>query len=151
MLVAPEIHWNAGNAGRSCLAAGAQLHLVRPLGFSLGERALKRAGLHYWQHVKPIVWQSWAAFETELPRLGEPLFFTAGAGRPIWDVAFPERAVCIFGRESQGLGSEVLARYPGRGVAIPLRAFEGISLNLSTAVGIALYEARRQRSSVSAP
>ena len=63
VLVHPEIHWNTGNAGRSCLAAGATLHLVKPLGFSLGERELKRAGLDYWEHVDLRLWESWDDFE----------------------------------------------------------------------------------------
>ena len=69
VLVHPEIHWNTGNAGRTCLAAGAILHLVEPLGFSLDERQVKRAGLDYWEHVDLRVWPDWAAFEHELPAL----------------------------------------------------------------------------------
>src|SRR5688500_18314185 len=67
VLMHPEIHWNTGNAGRTCLAAGAVLHLVAPLGFSLDERQVKRAGLDYWQHVDVRVWPDWKAFESELP------------------------------------------------------------------------------------
>ena len=67
VLVHPEIHWNTGNAGRTCLAAGATLHLIEPLGFSLDEREVKRAGLDYWEHVDVRVWPSWQAFERELP------------------------------------------------------------------------------------
>src|SRR4051812_41380548 len=74
VLVHPQIHWNTGNAGRSCLAAGAKLHLIKPLGFSLTERQLKRAGLDYWEYVDPDVWPSWEAFENELPALGVPWF-----------------------------------------------------------------------------
>ena len=69
VLVHPEIHWNTGNAGRTCLATGANLHLIRPLGFSLTEREVKRAGLDYWEHVAPRLWPSWNAFENELPNL----------------------------------------------------------------------------------
>ena len=76
VLVHPEIHWNTGNAGRTCLAVGATLHLVEPLGFSLDGRQVKRAGLDYWEHVNPRVWPSWSAFEAELPALGEPFFFS---------------------------------------------------------------------------
>src|SRR5574342_672890 len=65
ILVHPEIHWNTGNAGRTCLATGAMLHLIEPLGFSLRERQVKRAGLDYWEHVNPRVWPSWDAFENE--------------------------------------------------------------------------------------
>src|SRR5512142_2744480 len=102
VLVEPEIHWNTGNAGRSCLALGAQLHLVEPLGFSLGEREVRRAGLDYWPRVKPCVWPTWDALERELPALGEPFFFSPRGRRTLWDVRYPERAVLVFGRESVG-------------------------------------------------
>ena len=79
VLVEPEIHWNTGNAGRTCLAAGAQLHLVGPLGFSLEDKEVRRAGLDYWPRVAPRVWPDWAAFERALPSLGAPFLFTARA------------------------------------------------------------------------
>ena len=69
VLVHPEIHWNTGNAGRTCLATGATLHLVRPLGFSLDDREVKRAGLDYWEHVDRNVWANWEEFEAALPAL----------------------------------------------------------------------------------
>src|SRR6185503_6871189 len=97
VLVHPEIHWNTGNAARSCLAAGATLHLVEPLGFSLDEREVRRAGLDYWEYVDLRVWPDWAAFERELPSLGEPYFFSTKATRRYWDAQFPENAVLVFG------------------------------------------------------
>ena len=84
-LVHPEIHWNTGNAGRTCLATGATLHLIEPLGFSLDEREVKRAGLDYWEHVDVRLWPSWDAFERELPSLGEPFFFSTKAPTMYWD------------------------------------------------------------------
>lgn len=86
--VNPEIHWNTGNAGRSCLAAGATLHLIEPLGFSLAEREVRRAGLDYWEHVDVRVSPSWAAFEQALPSLGEPYFFSTQGTRFFWDAPF---------------------------------------------------------------
>src|SRR5438445_9974211 len=77
VLCAPEIHWNTGNAGRTCLAVGAQLHLVEPLGFSLGAAEVRRAGLDYWPRVAPRVWPDWDALERALPALGAPFFFSA--------------------------------------------------------------------------
>ena len=147
VLVNPEIHWNTGNAGRSCLAAGATLHLVEPLGFSLDEREVKRAGLDYWEHVPLTVWSSWAAFERELPALGAPWFFTTKATRRFWDapLAATDDTVLIFGRETAGLPADVLERYADRCVAMPIASAVVRSLNLSTTVGIALYEALRQR------
>jgi tRNA (cytidine/uridine-2'-O-)-methyltransferase len=144
VLVAPEIHWNTGNAGRTCLAVGAQLHLVEPLGFSLDDAHVRRAGLDYWPRVRPSVWPSWDHFERALPALGAPFFFTAGGARPFQGVRYPRPAVLIFGRESVGLPPELLARHRAHTVSIPMRDPALRSLNLSTAVGIAAYETTRQ-------
>ncbi len=144
VLVSPEIHWNTGNAGRSCLAAGAELHLIRPLGFSLTEREVRRAGLDYWEHVDPKVWQEWDAFERELPSLGQPFFFSTKATRLYWDAEFGESPVLIFGRETGGLPQRIHDRYGDRMFRIPIESEHVRSLNLSTAVGIVLYEVLRQ-------
>ena len=147
VLVHPEIHWNTGNAGRSCLAAGATLHLIEPLGFSLDEREVKRAGLDYWEHVDLRVWKRWADFERELPSLGEPWFFSTKADRVFWDVPLDSDngAVLVFGRETGGLPPEIHARYRERMVGMPILSSHVRSLNLSTCVGVALYELMRQR------
>ncbi len=151
MLVEPEIHWNTGNAGRTCLAAGARLHLVEPLGFSLDERAVRRAGLDYWAHVEPRVWPSWAAFELALPGLGEPWFFSTEAVRGHWQVGYSRPAVLVFGRESTGLPDLLRQRYRERLVRIPIASPHVRALNLSTAVGIAAYEVRRQWAGLNSP
>jgi tRNA (cytidine/uridine-2'-O-)-methyltransferase len=145
VLVHPEIPWNSGNAGRTCLAAGAQLHLVRPLAFSLDDREVQRAGLDYWERVRPVVWHDWADLEPRLPELGEPFLFTSEATRSLWDVAFPPRSVLVFGRESVGLPPAIRSRHADRLVSIPMLDPELRSLNLSTAVAIALFEVLRQR------
>jgi tRNA (cytidine/uridine-2'-O-)-methyltransferase len=145
VLVEPEIHWNTGNAGRTCLAAGAQLHLVLPLGFSLEEREIRRSGLDYWPKVAPRVWPSLPALEAALPELGEPFLLSPEASRPLWDVRFPARTVLVFGRESTGLPDDFRARHRDRMLALPMREPSLRSLNLSTCVGIALYEVVRQR------
>jgi tRNA (cytidine/uridine-2'-O-)-methyltransferase len=147
VLVHPEIHWNTGNAGRTCLAAGAVLHLVRPLGFSLSERQVKRAGLDYWEHVEPRVWRNWDAFEQELPNLGDPFFFSKSAARLYWDAPLGGSAdvVLIFGSETAGLPPELHERYGDRFVGMPMLSPHVRSLNLSTAVALALYEVIRQR------
>jgi len=147
VLVHPEIHWNTGNAGRTCLAAGATLHLIEPLGFSLDERQVRRAGLDYWEHVELRVWPDWSDFEMALPSLGAPFFFTTKAGRTLWDAPLgaAEDVVLIFGRETGGLSPQILARYADRLVSMPIRSPQVRSLNLSTCVGIALYEVLRQR------
>ena len=145
VLVEPEIHWNAGNAGRTCLAVGAQLHLVGPLGFSLDARQVRRAGLDYWEHVQPHIWPSFAALEPQLGDLGEPFFFCTRAGPPLWDVSFPPRVALIFGCESVGLAPEIRERYKERLVQIPMSDERVRSLNLSTSVALALYEVLRQQ------
>ena len=147
MLVHPEIHWNTGNAGRTCLAAGAVLHLVEPLGFSLDDRRVKRAGLDYWKHVELRVWENWEEFERELPSLGEPFLFATQAARPFWDAPLgePEDIVIIFGQEAVGLPAEIQSRYADRLVSLPMHSPYVRSLNLSTTVGVALYEVLRQR------
>ena len=147
VLVHPEIHWNTGNAGRTCLATGATLHLVEPLGFSLDEREVKRAGLDYWQHVDLRVWPSWDALERELPGLGEPWFFSTKAKRLYWDAPLgePDDVVLVFGRETGGLPAELHQQYRERFVAMPMVSPRVRSLNLSTSVAIAVYEVLRQR------
>ena len=147
VLVHPEIHWNTGNAGRTCLAAGATLHLIEPLGFSLDEREVKRAGLDYWEHVDVRVWPNWEAFERELPSFGEPYFFSTKATQVFWDapLAAAPGVVLIFGRETGGLPADLHARYHDRFVTMPIESARVRSLNLSTSVAIAVYEVLRQR------
>ena len=149
VLVYPEIHWNTGNAGRTCLAVGATLHLIEPLGFSLDEREVKRAGLDYWEHVDVHVWPNWEAFEARIPALGEPYFFSTKATRLLWDAPLgaQENVVLIFGRETGGLPRELHERYRDRFVTMPIRTSHVRSLNLSTSVAVALYEVLRQRRS----
>ena len=147
VLVNPEIHWNTGNVGRTCLAVGATLHLIEPLGFSLDEKQVKRAGLDYWEHVDLRVWPDWATFEERLPSLGEAFFFSTKAKRMFWDAPLgePQDVVLIFGRETGGLPSELHERYRDRFVTMPIASPLVRSLNLSTSVGIAVYEVLRQR------
>jgi len=144
VLVEPEIHWNTGNAGRTCLAAGAQLHLVEPLGFSLDDRHVRRAGLDYWPHVTPRLWKSWQDLESALPAIGQPVFFSTRAERLYTEVRYERPAVLLFGRETGGFSTAIHQRYAGRMVRIPIESPHVRSLNLSTAVGIAAYEVLRQ-------
>jgi len=108
---------------------------------------VRRAGLDYWEHIDLRVWSSWEAFEKELPALGEPYFFVTGATRLIWDapLAASESVVLVFGRETRGLPAELRHRYRDRLVAMPMLSPRVRSLNLSTSVGIAVYEVLRQR------
>ncbi|MBC2712230.1 MAG: tRNA (cytidine(34)-2'-O)-methyltransferase [Desulfosarcina sp.] len=143
VLVAPEIHWNTGNIGRTCLGAGARLHLVRPLGFSLDSHQVKRAGLDYWERVSPGIWNSFDAFcEAMDPVDGEIALFTKGGSRVFWEMPARRRMFLVFGSETGGLPEAILSRYPRACYRIPITG-EIRSLNLSTAAGIALYESFR--------
>ena len=144
MLIEPEIPWNTGNAGRTCLAAGAQLHLVAPLGFSLDQKRVRRAGVDYWEHVSPVVHDDFAAFERILPELGAPLFLSADAERTLYQVEIPRDAVFLFGKESVGFDDDLRERYRDKLVRIPQFDDRVRSINVSTCVGIVLYEAVRR-------
>jgi len=145
ILVEPEIHWNTGNIGRTTLAAGAHLHLVEPLGFSLEDRYLLRAGLDYWPSVRLRVWPNWDAIERKLPELGQPFYFTSHGERSFWDVTFPDDVALVFGRESVGLPRPLLERNRERTLRIPMVEPNLRSVNLSTTAGIAMFEVVRQR------
>lgn len=143
VLVSPEIHWNTGNIGRTCLAAGAGLHLVKPLGFSLERREVRRAGLDYWERVALKVWESFEVFlDRSAPAEGEIAVFTKGGARPLWSLPAPPRLFLVFGSETRGLPASILTRYAGSTYHIPITG-QARSLNLSTAAGIALYESLR--------
>ena len=123
------------------------MHLVEPLGFSLDEREVKRAGLDYWEYVDLRVWPSWDSFEEGLPALGEPYFFSTKATRLLWDAPLgaADDVVLVFGRETGGLPVEIHERYRDRFVTMPIASPLVRSLNLSTSVAIAVYEVLRQR------
>ena len=144
VLVAPEVHWNTGNIGRTCLGADAMLHLIRPLGFSLDDRQVKRAGLDYWHKVALKLWDDFDQFLTEMAvDPGEVALFTKSGRHPFWRMPTPRRIFMVFGSETKGLPSSILDGYPDQTYHIPIES--GIRcLNLSTSVGIALYENVRQ-------
>ncbi len=144
VLVAPDVHWNTGNIGRTCLGAGAALHLIEPLGFSLDDREVKRAGLDYWHRVRLSVWSSFSAFHKEMkPQTGEVALFTKTGGRSFREMPSPGRMFLVFGSETRGLPQAILSMFPGSAFHIPILK-EIRSLNLSTAAGIALYESLRR-------
>jgi tRNA (cytidine/uridine-2'-O-)-methyltransferase len=142
VLVSPQIPPNTGNVARTCAVTGARLHLVGPLGFSLDEKDLRRAGLDYWSEVSPEVYRDWREFEARALRgQTEKLhLFTARTGRSLFEVRFEAGDFLVFGQEQLGLPPALLAAWPERHVAIPMR--EGMrSLNLAVAAGIGLYAA----------
>ena len=143
VLVSPEIHWNTGNIGRTCVATGAYLHLIKPLGFSLDNKHLKRAGLDYWQHVKLTVWDDFDGLHSTLaPRAQEVVVFSKTGAKPFWTLPSGPRLFLVFGSETQGLPENIRSVYAHATYHIPISR-DIRSLNLSTAVGIALYESLR--------
>lgn len=143
VLVHPEVHWNTGNIGRTCLGVGARLHLIEPLGFRLDDRHVRRAGLDYWPRVDLSVWGNFSAFEAGMaPAAAEMTLFTKAGERLFWEMPRAGRLFLVFGSESRGLPAALLERYPGRSFRIPI-SDRIRSLNLSTAAGIALYESLR--------
>ena len=143
VLVEPEIPPNTGNVGRLCLATKSTLHLVNPLGFSLEDRQLKRAGLDYWNEVDLKVWDSLDALVDAKGEGHRCFFVTTKAGRAYWDVEFRPGDFLIFGRETKGLPESLLSAHEPDCITIPMAGTR--SLNLATAVGIVLYEAIRQQ------
>jgi tRNA (cytidine/uridine-2'-O-)-methyltransferase len=144
VLVAPEVHWNTGNIGRSCLGAGAALHLIRPLGFSLESRQVKRAGLDYWSKVDLTVWDDFEAFAVQMaPQENEMALLTKRGAAPYWQITPAARQFLIFGSETGGLPASLLARYAQRTFFIPI-SDQIRCLNLSTAAGIVLYDIQRR-------
>lgn len=143
VLVAPEVHWNTGNIGRTCLGAGATLHLVRPLGFSLSSRQVRRAGLDYWDRVALRIWDDFDAFlEGTAPADGEVALLAKDAPRAVWELPRTERLFLVFGSETRGLSPAIRERFPDAAFHIPITDAVRC-LNLSTAAGIALYESLR--------
>jgi tRNA (cytidine/uridine-2'-O-)-methyltransferase len=143
VLIEPEIPANTGNIARTCLAAGARLHLVKPLGFSLDEKALRRAGLDYWREADVAVWDSAAALEAAQPREARRFYLTTKASAPYTAARFAPGDWLYFGRETRGLPEPWLAAHPERCLRIPMPG-QARSLNLAVSVGIVLYEAIRQ-------
>jgi len=143
VLVEPEIPPNTGNVGRLCLATKSTLHLVKPLGFSLEDRQLKRAGLDYWEEVDLKVWESLPALLKAKQSDDRCFFVTTKTKRPYWDVQFQAGDFLVFGRETKGLPDSLLSAHEPDCITIPMAGTR--SLNLATAVGIVLFEAVRQQ------
>jgi len=141
VLVEPEIPPNTGNIARLCLAAGAELHLIEPLGFSLSEKALRRAGMDYWEECQVRVWKSYHEFEEAHPERRK-IFFSTKGSLGLWEFGFQHGDLLVFGRETRGLPETLLASNPDRVVRLPMQS-GARSLNLATAAGIGLYEAMR--------
>ena len=143
VLLEPEIPANTGNIGRTCVATGTRLHLIEPLGFSLSEKALKRAGMDYWSDLDVTTYVNYEDFLTRNP--GAKLYFATTKGQHIYsDAQFEDNCYIMFGKESAGIPEEILKEDPDTCVRIPMIG-ETRSLNLSNSVAIVLYEALRQQ------
>lgn len=145
VLIAPRIHWNTGNIGRTCLGTGTRLHLIRPLGFSLDSQHVRRAGLDYWPQVDVKVWEDFDTFSRRYAvGEGEIALFSKTGGRDFWRMPLSRRMFLVFGSETAGLPGDIRARHAQRIFHIPIN--DRIrSLNLSTAVALALYESLDRR------
>lgn len=143
VLLEPEIPANTGNIGRTCVATGTRLHLIEPLGFSLSEKALKRAGMDYWPDLDVTTYVDYEDFLVRNP--GAQIFYATTKGRHIYsDAAYPDGCYIMFGKESAGIPEEILREHPDTCVRIPMIG-ETRSLNLSNSVAVVLYEALRQQ------
>jgi tRNA (cytidine/uridine-2'-O-)-methyltransferase len=143
VLLRPEIPPNTGNIGRLCLATRSTLHLVKPLGFSLDNRQLKRAGLDYWDEVSLRLWDSFDALQRAQPPKANYFFLTTKSQRPYYEETFQRDDFLVFGPETKGLPENLLAANKDRCIGIPMQGTR--SLNLATAVAIVLFEAVRQQ------
>lgn len=145
VLVEPEIPQNTGNIARTCAATGAVLHLVKPLGFAIDDKKLKRAGLDYWHQLTIRYYDSLEAFLTENRENEKSMFFyTTKAKHTYTEIVYPENPFIVFGKETKGLPEALLYRHPDQCVRIPMLD-ERRSLNLSNAVAVGVYEVLRQR------
>ncbi|MBA3258672.1 MAG: tRNA (cytidine(34)-2'-O)-methyltransferase [Gemmatimonadales bacterium] len=141
-LIQPLIPPNTGNIARLCAATDTSLHLIEPLGFSLDDAELRRAGLDYWQDVDLWVHPDWFAFRDAMSR-DRCLYFSARATRSFWDAPFQPNGCLVFGNETEGMPERILDKHPDRCFRIPMTG-PVRSLNLATAVGIVVYEALRR-------
>jgi len=140
----PEIPNNTGNIGRTCIATGCSLDLIRPLGFDTSVKALRRAGLDYWPRLAPREHESFDDAARDMPLTADRVWlFTTRTHRPVWDAHLRVGDALIFGKETQGLPEAIRDRYPDRLVRFPMLRGER-SLNLATAVCSAIYEGMRQ-------
>jgi tRNA (cytidine/uridine-2'-O-)-methyltransferase len=142
VLVEPEIPPNTGNVGRLCLATNSVLHLVKPFGFTLDDRQLKRAGLDYWEEVNVQTWESFQELRRGQPAHARYFFLTTKTERAYHQVSFQDGDFLVFGRETKGLRESLLSANKENCLTIPMHGTR--SLNLATAVAIVLFEAVRQ-------
>lgn len=143
VLVEPEIPQNTGNIARTCAITGTILHLVRPLGFSVDDKALKRAGLDYWHLVEIYYYDNFSEVLEKYPN-SNFYYSTTKSQNKYSDVRYKDESFFVFGKETKGLSNEILGGNLDKGIRIPMKTNIARSLNLSNSVNIILYEALRQ-------
>ena len=143
VLVEPQIPPNTGTIGRLCVNLGATLHLVKPLGFDIDDKAVKRAGLDYWKDLDLIVWESFSAFLEEHPIDAHSYMATTKTDNLYFNAEFKKDDYILFGSETKGIDEKVLLAHPKQCITIPMGG-KGRSLNLGVSVGIVMYDALRQ-------
>ncbi len=143
VLLEPEIPNNTGNIGRLSLAANAKLHLIKPFGFTIDDRKLKRAGLDYWQHISIVIYDSASAFFDQ-HQDKKMVYFSSHGKKEYWSLDFEEELFLVFGKESTGLPKELLQNNSDHSYKIPLYNEHIRSLNIANAVSVVLYEGLRQ-------
>jgi tRNA (cytidine/uridine-2'-O-)-methyltransferase len=145
ILVNPQIHWNTGAIGRTCVALDMELIIIHPCGFEFDDAQIKRAGLDYWEHVKIKHYQSWAEFvTTENPALNQLFFFSTKADKIHYDAKFRANSYLIFGSETAGLSSDFHENYATQMYKLPMFSEHIRSLNLANTATAVAYEALRQ-------
>ncbi|GAB6073895.1 tRNA (cytidine(34)-2'-O)-methyltransferase [Nautilia lithotrophica] len=142
VLFNPQIPPNTGNIGRLCVNAGAKLHIVKPIGFDISEKAVKRAGLDYWDKLELVIWENTEEFLKNV-NVSRCFFATTKTSKPYFEVKFEPGDYIIFGSETKGIDEQILKQYTDNCITIPMTK-EGRSLNLAVSAGIILYEAIRQ-------
>ncbi len=141
VMVEPEIPQNTGNIARTCAATGARLHIVKPMGFNIDDKKLKRAGLDYWHYLDITYYENLEDFFSK--NEGAFFYFTTKGRKAHSDVSYPDNCYLLFGKETKGLPEELLLEHPDECVRIPM-IDDARSLNLSNSVAIGVYEALRQ-------
>ena len=144
VLINPDIPWNAGNIGRTCVATGTELIFVGKMGFEINSKEIRRSGLDYWQHLKYSVYKDLDAFLETLGPDPSLIFFSTKGRTSYWDAPYMKDSCLIFGSEGAGFSEAVYEKYADRLYRIDMSSDKIRSLNLSTSAGVALYEALRQ-------
>ena len=143
VLVEPEIPQNTGNIGRICVSTECRLHLIKPYGFILDDKHLRRAGMDYWQHLDVTEYENWDDFLSRNPD-AEMVFFSTKGDRSYWDVDYRDNLYLVYGSESKGVPVEFYDRYAEQLCTIPMPGTHSRSLNLANSVALGIYEGLRQ-------